>query len=203
MTDDDWKCWIRAVKPWILAYLISQILNLMRCIWRYLITVELLPLLVVELVVKRFNELSIGEVNERVPNIALILIKWTLKQQTNLKINGEVEEVIGSLERLIDRPNQHLLVISIWYVSDHKRFLSYLLNCTEVDYILTWVNFPLVLLVVTTSLHSRVFLTIVPLHSYLVQVLHSGLLFEVKLLLQVPVYRVKVLRLPQVQLVFF
>jgi len=113
-----------------------------------------------------------------------------------LKINGKIEEIVGSLKSLVYCPNQHFLVISIRYIPDHKRLFPGLIHRTQIDDILPRIHLSLiVLLLITISLHPAGLGSIILIHVYLVQVFHSCLLLEVKLVLKVPVHWVKILEL--------
>ncbi len=74
-----------------------------------LLAVELLPLLVVKALRDGDDELRPHNIDERVPDIALVL-----------EIDGQVEEVEHAREALVDRGQQHLLVVLVRDVLDHQ-----------------------------------------------------------------------------------
>lgn len=78
MTLDASKCWIKAFNPWILPYLILQICKLDETSEylrkrSYLLAVKFSPLLAVELFIELLDIDRVYEVDECVPNIALVL----------------------------------------------------------------------------------------------------------------------------------
>ena len=74
-----------------------------------LLTVELLPLLIVEALGDGYDEVWADNVDEGVANIALVL-----------EVDGQVEEVEHAGEALIDCSQQHLLIVLVGDVLDHQ-----------------------------------------------------------------------------------
>jgi len=98
-------------------------------------TIELLPLLLIELHIERRNGHRINEIDEKVSNIALVL-----------EINWQVEEVKKSSMAFTNSIENHLLSISVGDVLDHQSCQHVLTrqNFGNIQFELTEINLLLV-----------------------------------------------------------